>query len=194
MTESQEILAAGHPLWIPLPLDCSAEVLEAELTERFAGRASDEQVTFVVGLLTQLAERLSQPPADGVPAVNMAAWVLLADPDGIGLRAFATLRAAALASDATREDCIEIARAGIPVFQEPVVEDMETRSGTAIALRYRPMVEADGTTEVHQVSAVLWPRPEHNVLYLLSNYCEDLVEAAEIADLLDELGAGIEGL
>jgi hypothetical protein len=189
-----DIVVAAHPSWVALPLDRSADVLEAELRERLDGLGDRRQIDEAVVLLSEVARQLAAPPAEDLPALNVSAWVLLADPAGLDLRAFATLRVVTIGPDTTAEDAVNLVLAEAEVFQEPVVERLETRSGDAIGLRYRPMVDNVGRSEVHQVSAVLWPRPERELLYVLSNYCEDLVEAAEIADRLDELGAGIEGL
>lgn len=194
-TPPPDIVVGGHEHWIPLPLDRSGDVLEAELRDRLAGRGSADEVELGVALLASAAGQLAPPPGEDLPALNLAAWALLGEePHPLSFRAFATLRVVRIGTDATVENCTELVLADSEVFQEPVVEALETRSGAATGLRYRPMVREHGETAVHQVTAVLWPRPQAEMLYVLSNYSTDLVEAAGIGDRLEELAAGIEGL
>lgn len=189
---NSNIDVTGHRYWIPIPLDVTPENLFKSLMERFGATfviGLDANVAAVVGAARLLQQTNVAVGDDGL--LNLAGWALTHDPDGLEFWAVATLAVTSMQADATADDCVNAVIGDQQLFQTPVVETMETMSGDAISLRYRPMVEDN---QVHQSTAVMWLRPEQQALYLLTNYCTDLVEAGEIGDLLDELGAGVKGL
>lgn len=191
---SEDIVAAGHAYWLPLPLEESEAALTQDLRERFAETTPADALELEAAGLAMIVEELAKPLPEESDTRNLAAWALLHDPERLDTRGFATLRAVRVAAGTSEEECVSLVVEDQPLYQDPLVTRMETRSGDAISLRFRAMVEEDGETQVHQTSAVLWPRTEHHLLFVLSNYATDLVEAAGIADRLDELAAGIEGL
>lgn len=191
-----DIESTGHRNWVPIPLDVAPDAVHAQLLDRFSGAGADDRVADTAAALTGAANQLlaanEQSRADGVQ--NLAAWALVGDDDILDVHGFATLRISPLEEALSDEAYVRLLTDGETLFQPPLVETMETMSGDAISLRFRPMFDDSGESQVHQVSAVLWPRPEAEALYTLSSYSTDLVEAAEAGDLLDELGAGFKGL
>lgn len=185
---SEFIEASSHPLWLPIALDRTAEDLQESVVDRF-GPGSEDVAAAMAGVAHQLREAGGTVADDGM--VNLAAWALLVEPEVLDVRAFATLRAIGIVDDITQQEAVDAVIGDATVFQAPQVETFETLSGDATSLRFRPMVD---DAEVHEVLAVLWPRPQSHALYVLSTYSTDLVESADIGDLLDELGAGIQGL
>ena len=183
----------GHPLWVPVPLHLSPDELRAELVGRYAGSLPDEDLDSVADGLVAVSRRLVEDePTDG--SMNLAGWALVAHPDGLEVRAFATLRVVPLEPSADLAAAVDRLLDGQELFQPPQAGTVETRSGPAATVRFRPIVEEDGQTEVHQVSAVLWARPARLALFLLSTYALDLREAEDAGDLLEELAAGVGGL
>lgn len=188
-----DIEATGHQYWIPIPLDVPPDALYQLLLERFAGSGSENDVANSASAMIGVANELRREGQDDGLG-NLAAWALTRQPDKLDLGGFAALRVSSTEEGWTDDDCVHEVIAELPLYQDPVVERMETMSGEALSVRYRPMVEQDGETQVHQVSAVLWPRLDERLVFTLTNYSFDLVEAAEVGDRLDELGAGIKGL
>lgn len=187
------IEAAGHELWLPIPLDRDAEAMYDELVRRFGdGDEAADHAALLAGVARQLADANADAASTGMQ--NLAGWALLERPDALAVRALATLRVVLLESDITAEEVVRELSGGDTLFEAPVSQPMDTRSGEAVNVRLRPMVDEAGASRVHEVAAVLWPRPEQEAWYILSTYSTDLVEAAGIGELLEELGAGIEGL
>jgi hypothetical protein len=192
--QPDDILAAGHVNWLPLPLDGSQPDLAGELRERFAAGTPAFALDAAITALTATVEELSKPPVPDVPALNLAAWVLLRDPETLAPDGFALLRGIHVAESTTQDEATASIVGEDPTYQDPVVEPLDTRSGPATSIRVRPMVDQGAGHAVHERSAVLWLRPDQQVLYVLSTYTADLVLAAEVFDRLEELAAGIEGL
>jgi hypothetical protein len=190
-----EIEATGHELWVPVPLDCDPEGLQQRLVDRFD---ADPEGTVVdhAAMVAGVARRLidANASSEETAIMALAAWALVEEPDTLRVRAFATFRVAVMDPGTTAD---EVARGLVgtdPMFQEPVSRTLDTLSGEAVSMRIRPMVDEDGASRVHELAAVLWSRPETGAWYVLSTYSLDLVEAAEVGELLDELAAGISGL
>jgi hypothetical protein len=182
----------GHPLWKPIPLDVTPEELGDSLRREYTGTAPDVELETNVAAMVAVSRQLRTPDAED--GMNLAAWALVEDPGTLSVRDFAALRVAELDAATTTKDAVAGLTEGHSLFQEPVVEALETASGEAVAVRFRPMVQEEGEVRVHQVTAVLWLRPEHLALFMLSTYAEDLVAGAETADRLMDLAAGVRGL
>lgn len=189
-----DILAGGHRNWLPLALDGSQPDLAGDLRERFAGHTAGFDLEAGIAAITTLVDQLAQPPDAALPALNLAAWVHLEDPDTLLPGAFALLRGVQVAESTTLEECRMAVVGTEPTYSEPVVEALATRSGPATSVRVRPMVETEAGQAVHQRSAVFWLRAEQQLLYVLSTYSADLVQAATDFERLEELAAGMEGL
>jgi hypothetical protein len=190
-TGEGSIEATGHELWIPLPLEGPSEVVTQQLTQRFG---DDDSVADQIALLTGVVTQLQQANDQDEGVLNLAGWALVRRPDQLDVRTLATLRAVAVDEGTTAEEVGRGLAAGSTLFEEPTLTEVETMSGDALGIRLRPMVEEGDSTQVHEAIGLVWLREGDQVCFLLSTYVDDLVEALEIGDLLDELGAGIKGL
>lgn len=188
---NEELELGEHAYFAPIPLDQDPEVIRQQYASAFASTTPDSDA--VAAAIAGIASQLQAPTTDG--AVNLAAWARVGTPNELDVRSFATLRVVPLEEDARDEDVMALLLEGQELYQDPAVETLPTRSGDALSVRVRPLVRADdGQIEVHQINAVLWSRPGHQALFMLSSYETDLVEAMDAGDLLDELAAGIEGM
>jgi hypothetical protein len=188
---NEQIELGEHAHWAPIPLHEDPDVIRQRYASAFADTTpgADAVAAAIAGVATQL----QAPTVDG--AVNLAAWARVGTPNELDVRSFATLRVVPLEDDASDEDVMALLVEGQELYQEPAVETLATLSGDALSVRVRPLVPADdGQIEVHQINTVLWPRPAHQALFMLSSYETDLIEATEAATLLDELAAGIAGM
>lgn len=193
-----EIESEGHRHWVPLPMDAHPTEIAGELRRRFGPPpgATDEAVELNLaaaqGLAVNLQEQAELSAAEG--AVLCAAWLFVEDPSRLEIRAVAVLRGVAVDQGAEVDDLVHDLLGDGPQHGEPLVEAFETGSGEAWRVRHRPVVELDGERVVHQVNAVLWDRTDQGVAFLLSSYVDNLVEADDLGDLLDELAAGMRGI
>lgn len=154
------IEAGGHELWLPIPLEGDPEWLHEELVRRFGdGDETADNAALVVGAALQLGE--ANLEADRTGMQNLAGWALLDQPDQLTVRALAALRVVLVEGDLTAAEVLAELSGGETLFESPVSQPMDTRSGEAVTVRLRPMVEEAGTSRVHEIAAVLWPRPEH---------------------------------
>lgn len=86
----------------------------------------------------------------------------------------------------TRDDAVEaLTFEGDLVVSPPRVDDFDTRAGRAIRLRQRHLVSTDPPRQVIEVVRYCWLVPEENALLLASMVFVDLVEAAQLAPMLD---------
>ena len=191
-----EIEVTGHPRWVPVPLGLGPSALMEHLRPRLeelgTAYADPEVAETAAEALVGAARRLeSTPPEDG--GLNLAAWGLLGDAarSQPPIAAIAALRALPIAAD---QDIVALLAEGMRLHLDPILGVLETTSGEARTIRLRPMVEVTGETRVHQLTAVVWERPEVGAAVVLSSYGEDLADATEAGDLLEELGRGVDGL
>lgn len=190
------IESEGHRSWVPLDLDLTAVQTAEELRRRFEPADEDERfelnVAAATGTVASLREQAAALEASGT--VVCAAWLLTREPTRLDVRAVAVLRASAVPVGTPLDALVEGVIGDEPRHGEPWVEELETWSGDAHRIRYRPLVRVDGDDEVHQVNVVLWSRPEDGVVFLLSCHVDSLLGAHQVGDLLDELAAGMKGL
>lgn len=188
---NEHIEPAEHAHWAPIPLGAEPEEIRTRFAAAFASQTYDADAS--AAAMAGVAAQLQAPTSDGT--VNLAAWARVGTPNELDVQGFATLRVVPIESGASADDVLGLLLEGQDLFQEPAVTTIGTASGEAVSVQLRPLVPgADGQTEVHQVSAVLWSRPAHRALFVLSSYDLDLVEATDAARLLDELAVGIAGM
>ena len=190
------IESAGHRYWVPLPLDADPTETVASLRRRFDGTAPESELeanlSVAQGTVTTLQAQAHGAFDQGI--ITCAAWVLTADPDRIDIRATAVLRASVVEPGSTVDDCIRVVLGEQPQHGSPTVEPMETLSGDAWSIRYRPVVRVGAEDQVHQINTVLWTRLDDSIVFVMSAYADDLLQANEIGDRLDELAAGMRGI
>lgn len=182
--------------WLPLDLDAPSDEVEQVLVQRFARRVPDPMVeasaAALAGLALQLRQQAVDLETDGV--VLLAAWVHLDEPEVLSPAALAQLRRFPMAAHEQLVDVEQRMVAGVEL-QRPVERDeISTGSGTAYGLRVRPVVEVDGTREVHEQLYVTWLRPQHGAAFVLSCYTTELVEAPALYFALCALAEGVTGL
>ena len=184
-----EIEVAEHPRWVPVRLDQDPETTRRHWETVAEG--SDDPAG--VGALMASVVRQLQTSEDP-NVVPLAAWALLEPTGALDVSGFAILRLMPVEESADEDSVVRDLTAGTPVFSEPVIGSVETRSGVAVSVRMRPMVAVGGQQEVHHLTTVLWVRPRHQALFSLSYYGTRLTDSLESADLLEELAAGVDGL
>jgi hypothetical protein len=195
---SDVILTEGHRSWIPLALDLAPEETAADLRRRFGGPDGETDQAFELnlaaaqGTVTNLQQQSAVQEQQGT--ITCAAWLLTREPTRLDIRAVAILRASAVSPEVSTDVLVGDVIGGAPRHGEPLVEPFETHSGEAFRIRYRTVVRLEGEDAVHQINAVMWPRQESGAVFVLSTYVDSLLEATEIGDLLDELGAGTRGI
>lgn len=202
MTEDVRLAMAGHPRWLPLPLegdpdeaagalvdDLLLDLADGETTVDFR----DETVAMVAG-----TSRLVRRTADelrGTGLLTYAAWMLLPAPYLLLPGPVATLRLRDLLPGTSDDEVIaaatDLGRERHGAVDVDVLDD--TAAGRALSVRYRPVVRLDdGTPAVDEHRVVLWPHPEAGMTMELHLFSTDLVEAGRAAEPLLELARAIE--
>lgn len=184
-----EIEVAEHPRWVPVPLDQDPETTRQHW-ESVAEGADDP--AGVGALMASVVRQLQA--ADDPEVLPLAAWALLEPTGALDVSGFAMLRLMPVEETTDEDSVVRDLVSATPVFSDPVIGSVETRSGPAVSVRMRPMVEVDGRQEVHHLTTVLWVRASHQALFSLSYYGTQLTDSLEGADLLEELAAGVDGL
>lgn len=189
-----QINVPGHGRWVQLPLeddiDARAEASARALTATHPALTA-EVTAMISGTARVVIRSVEQAAREGIP--TFLAWSLLPTPGYLQLGPVAILRGVPLAVDATDDDVIRTVvdfdaerHGGVDVDQ------LETASGRAWTVRWRPVVRAaDGTRTVHEQRAVLWPDRENQMVLQLSLYVADLLDGAGAAEPLAELAAGV---
>lgn len=184
---------AGHPRWLSVPLSGEPEQAAAAVVSGLVGgqpHVLHDTVAVLAGtsrLVRQEAERLR---AEGVD--TLLAWSLLPAPGLLVPGPVASLRVRPLPSgaddDAVLREVCDLAR---PHHGGVDVETVDTASGPALAVRYRPVRTVDGQRLVDEHRLVVWPRHEQAATLELSLYVVDLVDGGRAAGPLQELAAGV---
>ncbi|TNC29848.1 hypothetical protein [Mumia zhuanghuii] len=185
-----DIEATGHVDWVPIPLDADADSLEAGWRARFGdAREVVDSIAFMLGVRASLLR--ANADADESQVLNLAGWVMTTEPDDLSrLSAYAVLRAFPASPALDAENLVAQIVGDEPVFSGPQITEMETKSGDAVNVVFRPFVG----DEVHEHLMVLWPRPDQGIWFQLAAYQSDLLTSYRVQPSFEELAAGIEGL
>lgn len=185
-----DIAAAGHVDWIPIPLDAGPDSLALAWRQRFGtGRECADSIAFMLGVQASLLRANEQ--SDSAQVLNLAAWVMTREPEDLShLSAYAVLRAFPAPPELTAAELVEQLVDGEPLLSAPEIFEMETRSGDAANVAFRPLID----DEVHEHLMVLWPRPGLGAWYQLAAFQSDLLISSHVRPSFEELAAGIEGL
>jgi hypothetical protein len=184
----------GLSRWMPLDLGADTETYAAELAATYPRTpAVDLVAAGVAGMAARFTEARAEADRSG-DSVLVAAWLFLHADDDLRPIAHATLQGVRVpAADLDVPGVVRLLTEDEELYQDPEVRPVQTASGPATFLRYRPVVRDGGEREVHERSVVFWLRPEQDMAVLLSAYTDDLVGGAEVADALEQLSEGVTG-
>jgi hypothetical protein len=194
MADYLDVEVAGHPLWLPLPLQGDVDVEAAREIAGLVDPADAERREVAAALLAGHARQVRaaalQAAEQGVE--TLLAWGLLPAPGVLEPGATALLRAHAFDPPATDDDLVKaVVDTNAERHGDVDVDELDTASGRALSVRWRPVVIEDGERLVEEQRAVLWFLPDDGVLVVLSLYVLDLVEGGRAAGPLHELAAGV---
>lgn len=190
-----QISVPGHGRWLPLPLkgdvDAQAATAAQELTRENPGELTEHVTAMIAGTARVVIRQAVEAAAEGIP--TFLAWALLPAPGVLQPGPVALLRGLPLPARATDDDVIRTVvdfdaerHGGIDVDQ------LETASGPAWTVRWRPVANGDdGSQVVNEQRAVLWPDRGHEMVMVLSLYVADLLDGAGAERPLHELAAGL---
>ena len=189
-----QISVPGHGRWVQLPLegDLDAQATATARTLTATTPALTDQVAAMIAGTARVVVRwVEQAAGEGIP--TFLAWSLLPAPGYLQLGPVALLRGVPLAADATDDDVIRtVVDFDAERHGQVDVDQLETASGRAWTVRWRPVVHApDGTRQVHEQRAVVWPHREREMALQLSFHVMDLLDGAGVAEPLAELAAGV---
>jgi hypothetical protein len=189
-----DLQIAGLSRWMPLDLGADTDTYAAELAADYPRTPAAELVAAgVAGMAARFTEAREEADRSG-DSVLVAAWLFLHADDDLRPIAHATLQGVRVAApDLDVPGVVRLLTADEELYQEPEVRPVDTASGPATFLRYRPVLRDEGEREVHERAVVLWLRPEQDMAVLLSAYTNDLVGGAEVADALAQLAEGVSG-
>jgi hypothetical protein len=195
VSDGLQISVPGHGRWLPLPLegdiDAQAETAAQALTRGQPGDLTRHVAAMVAGTARVVVRQVEDMAREGIP--TFLAWALLPAPGVLQAGPVALLRGLPLAADATDDDVIRtVVDFGAERHGGVDVDQLDTASGRAWTVRWRPVThEDDGTRTVHEQRAVLWPDRQHEMVLALSLYVADLLDGAGAAEPLHELAAGL---
>lgn len=190
-----QISVPAHVRWVQLPiegdLDAQAAARAAQLTGQPDGELTAQVAAALAGTARIVVRGAVEAARAGIP--TFLAWTLLPAPGVLRPGPVALLRGLPLPADATDDDVVRlIADPGAEHHRGIDVDQLDTASGRAWTVRWRPVLRAeDGTRLVHEQRAVLWPAREHGMALALSLYVADLLDGAGAAEPLEELAAGL---
>lgn len=203
---SLDLAVGADPRWVPLlldpegPVDAWAEraadaVLELRLDgplagDRSAAEAADERGR-VTALLAGLSRRLAGP--DVAPELRpAAAWALAPEEVFLPLTV-AVLRVQPLGTDDDVDAAVgSLVGTAEQRYGNVDVTGLDTPSGPAFRVSWRPVLDAQDRSLVDEQQAVLWLLPSDGVLVVLSAWWTDLVQAGRWTQALDDLARLVE--
>jgi hypothetical protein len=190
-----QISVPGHGRWLPLPLegdvDEQAAAAARTLTAEAAGNRVEHVAAQIAGNARAVLRHAERMAREGIP--TFLAWSLLPAPGVLEPGPVALLRGFPLPASATDDDVVTtVVDPAAERHGDIDVDRLDTASGPAISVRWRPVVRGDdGTRAVHEHRAFLWPDPGNEVVLVLSLHSLDLVEGAMAAQPMRELAASV---
>jgi hypothetical protein len=190
-----QISVPGHGRWLPLPLegdvDAQARTAALALVGGIDGDRADAVAALIAGRARVVRRSAERAAAGGVP--TFLAWSLLPGPGILQPGPVAVLRAFPLSPTADDDAVLEtVVDPDAERHGDVDVDRLETAGGTALTVRWRPVVrDEDMTRVVHEQRAVLWPDRRNETVLVLSIYVLDLVEGAAVPGPFEELAASV---
>lgn len=185
--------------WVPLLLDpepdvdawaaaTAAQVLDLRVgLPADAGEPHADECDRVASLLAGLSRRAMAGALVAEGTLTAAAWALAPEAVFTPL-AVATLRAQVLPAGADDEVAVAaVVGPDAPRHGHVEVEPLDTPSGPALRVTSRPVSPSGDASRVDEQQAVLWRRPEDELLLVLSTWWTDLVQAGRWSSALDDL-------
>lgn len=188
---SLQIDVPGHPRWLALPLTGDVDAEAQAYAERlFDGPVEPDVLAATVAVVAGTARVARRSAEDGPPTAM--AWTLLPERGPVAPGPLALLRYLPFRATGSDDDLVELLLDPAEEVWGPVeVDDLETASGRALALRFRPVVVRGGVREVHELRAALWPGRDQGLAVVLSSYVVDLLLGAQVAEPFDELARSV---
>lgn len=189
-----ELTVVGLDRWVPLRLDADLDTYAEELAREWPQTPGIEDLAAgLCGLLRNMLSGQEEVEDDGV--VLLAAWVFSASSTELDPLTVANLRAVPLEPhDATPETYAAGLYDGEELYEPATTVQLDTASGPAWAVRFRPVLRIEGEREVHEQNVVFWLRPEQGFAAVISAYCADLLLARDVPVALGQLAEGVAGL
>lgn len=190
------LTAPAHPRWLLLPLEGDVdESAEDHVDAMIGGIATadfrDETVAMVAGLSRIVRRQAEELAKEQV--LTYSAWMLMPAPGVLLPGPVATLRLRQLSPSDSDDDMIGAAGdLSADRYGAVDVDVLETTSGRALSVRYRPVHDVGDERVVNEHRLVLWPRRSDGMTLELSLYVTDLVEGGLAAEPLLELAHSIE--
>lgn len=189
----------GFRAWLPLPTEPSLTEFLGTVLELVDLDPRPRDVIEAIGTeLHDLGVDLVSRSDD--ETLYLASWVLLpTDGRVLDVRGLVTLCCVRITPDTTPTDFVEHLASEVNLYQPPVMETIDTRSGPATLVRLRQFVEHEnqpgGDLALSEVVLIFWLDAELGVAYELTSLpMPDLVSAADLADHLVPLAASVRGL
>lgn len=184
----------GLSRWMPLDLGEPADTYAARLAQDYPRTPHAELVAAGVAGMAATFRGAAEEAERSGSSVLVAAWIFLHSDEDLRPIAHATLQGVRVpVADLHADGVVELLLEDEDVYGEPEVRPIDTASGPATFLRYRPVLQVDGEREVHERAVAFWLRPDAEMAVLLTAYTTDLVGGAEVADALEQLAEGVSG-
>ncbi|MBZ5736377.1 hypothetical protein K8Z61_17945 [Nocardioides sp. TRM66260-LWL] len=186
-----------RPVWFPVDHEADAATTRVALAEEFPQTPASLLDSYAAGITT-LAGQLSSA-MEGTETL-LGVWVML--PRGgaeLGVDAAATFSLVPADADLQIGEVIDLLIGGSELHQPPDVQEVDTASGPSTLVRIRRASRSGWRgrrIELSETAAVVWlPTSTRRALLLLRTVpVDDLVLAADVAENLVALAAGIQGV
>ena len=195
MKGDQSLSAPAHPRWLALPLVGDVDGAAAAHVDALIG--GEATPAFIAATTSMVAEHSAIVRRQGEAfrrgdVLTQFAWMLLPEPNLLLAGPIATLYARWLPPTDSQDDSIAAA-CDLHVEREGEVDlsFLDTASGPALHVRYRPILQMDGVRTVTEHRVVLWPRPEDHQTLELSFFSLPTGKVEMEGDPLLELASSI---
>jgi len=192
----QSLSAPAHPRWLALPLVGDVDgAAAAHVESLIGGEASPAFIAATTAMVVEcsgIVRRQAEAFRRG-DVLTQFAWMLLPEPNLLLAGPIATLYARWLPPTDSQDDSIAAAcDLHVEREGEVVLSFLETASGPALHVRYRPVLPIGGERVVAEHRVVLWPRHDDYMTLELSFFSLATGQDERRGDPLFELARSIE--